>query len=41
MLAPSDVRLRRAFAGFLLQTDDPEAAETVWQGCLGMRRRSI
>jgi tetratricopeptide (TPR) repeat protein len=31
-LAPGDARLRRAFAGFLLQTDDPEAAEAVLSG---------
>jgi tetratricopeptide (TPR) repeat protein len=31
-LAPSDVRLRRAFAGFLLGADDPEAAEAVLAG---------
>ncbi len=34
-LAPSDSRLRRAFAGFLLETDDPEAAEAVLTGLSG------
>jgi tetratricopeptide (TPR) repeat protein len=34
-VAPSDVRLRRAFAGFLLQADDPEAAEAVLAGMPG------
>ena len=34
-LAPSDARLRRAFAGFLLKADDPEAAEAVLAGLSG------
>jgi tetratricopeptide (TPR) repeat protein len=34
-LAPSDSRLRRAFAGFLLETDDPDAAEAVLAGLSG------
>jgi tetratricopeptide (TPR) repeat protein len=34
-LAPSDARLRRAFAGFLLAADDPEAAEAVLTGLSG------
>jgi tetratricopeptide (TPR) repeat protein len=34
-LAPSDSRLRRAFAGFLLEADDPEAAEAVLAGMPG------
>nr|WP_294547148.1 tetratricopeptide repeat-containing glycosyltransferase family protein [uncultured Rhodopila sp.] len=34
-LAPADSRLRRAFAGFLLEADDPEAAEAVLGGMPG------